>query len=398
MSTQRYIDTSFWDDAWVQELDPSEKLLYIYFLTNPLTNIAGVYKLTTRRICFDTGFNVDTIKHILDKFANAEKVFVCGEYFIIKNFPKNQKWETSSKIKEGIISILQDLPEDVFSCLDEVGYAFDLGLVKNTIISGKLRKNISGTVIKRVFEKYQNKCSLCGSQENLNIHHIKPLKEGGDNSFENLELLCQECHIKLHQPKSNINTNEEPCVPVYIQKTIPEEKNPQFLLEVYTLINNHNLNAKKKIPVSKDYFQFQCKEGRELAELCRQEKQEVIISALQNYLKVANSNTWKTGFSFSAFCRNYVEYTPEFFDMTRYVNLPKDKVKFIDDFLDRMIREKHIFREQTFLYHRKEWFAMGMPEGEELVALVNRWLEQDEADHVNYSIALENWENEDVYK
>lgn len=398
MSTQRYIDTSFWDDAWVQELDPSEKLLYIYFLTNPLTNIAGVYKLTTRRICFDTGFNVDTIKHILDKFANAEKVFVCGEYFIIKNFPKNQKWETSSKIKEGIISILQDLPEDVFSCLDEVGYAFDLGLVKNTIISGKLRKNISGTVIKRVFEKYQNKCSLCGSQENLNIHHIKPLKEGGDNSFENLELLCQECHIKLHQSKSNTNTNEEPCVPVYIQEPFKNNKSEtqQFLQECFNLITEHNQTAVHKIPVSKDFFTFiqSYKEGRELLELTKKADISDLRIALGNYLKVAKSKTWMNTFSISVFCKNYNEYTKEFFEMTKYINVPRDKVKLINEQLDKALREHLIFRQDAFIYHRKDWIAMGMPDGEELQAIVKQWEKEDEQNGVNYAYALIDWEKD----
>jgi len=46
MSTQRYISTSFWDDPWITSLDPSEKLLYLYLMTNTSTNISGVYKLS----------------------------------------------------------------------------------------------------------------------------------------------------------------------------------------------------------------------------------------------------------------------------------------------------------------------------------------------------------------
>jgi hypothetical protein len=41
-------------------------------MTSPLTNIAGVYKLSVRRICFDTGFNSDTIGHIMAKFEKAK--------------------------------------------------------------------------------------------------------------------------------------------------------------------------------------------------------------------------------------------------------------------------------------------------------------------------------------
>lgn len=125
MSTQRYIDTSFWDDTWIQELDPSEKLLYIYLLTNPLTNIAGIMELTIKRICFDTGFNSDTVGHILKKFEDAKKVYQYKSYIIIKNFPKHQHLE-NNKILHGVVSILSKLPVDVIDFLEEIDYQLDI--------------------------------------------------------------------------------------------------------------------------------------------------------------------------------------------------------------------------------------------------------------------------------
>ena len=125
MSTQRYIDTSFWDDSWVQELDPSEKLLYIYLLTNPLTNIAGVMELTVKRICFDTGFNSDTVTHILRKFEEAKKVYRFDNYIIIRNFPKHQQLKSDNVIK-GIAAILSKLPDKLLCFLEEIDYQFDI--------------------------------------------------------------------------------------------------------------------------------------------------------------------------------------------------------------------------------------------------------------------------------
>lgn len=125
MSTQRYIDTSFWDDTWIQELDPSEKLLYIYLLTNPLTNIAGIMELTIKRICFDTGFNSDTVGHILKKFEDAKKVYQYQSYIIIKNFPKHQHLE-NNRILQGVVSILSKLPADVLDYLEEIDYQLDI--------------------------------------------------------------------------------------------------------------------------------------------------------------------------------------------------------------------------------------------------------------------------------
>ena len=129
MGGQRYIDVSFYDDAWVQELDPSEKFMYMYLLTNPLTNIAGVYKITPRRMSFDTGFNVDTIKHILHKFEDAGKVYTKGEYIIIKNWCKHQKIESAngkvSNTKVGIDRVLSELSDEILVFLVQIGFCYE---------------------------------------------------------------------------------------------------------------------------------------------------------------------------------------------------------------------------------------------------------------------------------
>lgn len=125
MSTQRYISTSFWDDEWIASLDPSEKLLYLYFMTNPLTNIAGIYKITERRISFDTGFNTSTIQHIMAKFEKAEKVFRHGEWVIIPSWPKHQKVNERDNNRKGINAILRSLPDEIFALLDGCGYRYE---------------------------------------------------------------------------------------------------------------------------------------------------------------------------------------------------------------------------------------------------------------------------------
>ena len=50
MSDTRMIKTKFWDDDYISYLDSVEKLLFLYCLTNPLTNIAGIYEITLKRI------------------------------------------------------------------------------------------------------------------------------------------------------------------------------------------------------------------------------------------------------------------------------------------------------------------------------------------------------------
>jgi len=48
-------------------------------------------------------------------------------------------------------------------------------------------------------------CSLCGSEENLKIHHIIPFTDFGSHSSENLVVLCHECHKAVHRGEKRVN-------------------------------------------------------------------------------------------------------------------------------------------------------------------------------------------------
>lgn len=126
MSTQRYISTSFWDDPWISSLDPSEKFVYMYLMTNPLTNIAGVYEITIRRICFDTGYNDETIKKVLNRFQESKKAYRWNNYIILCSWPKHQKWESRSKIKDGIEKILSSFDLKLLEYLKSISYTYPI--------------------------------------------------------------------------------------------------------------------------------------------------------------------------------------------------------------------------------------------------------------------------------
>ncbi|MCK5624951.1 HNH endonuclease [Candidatus Pacearchaeota archaeon] len=75
---------------------------------------------------------------------------------------------------------------------------------KFKIFSSKKRsKQDSYKKIMKVYEELMNNCSMsdCKSGYNLETHHIQPLKQGGTDTFDNLIILCKDCHKrrKLHQ-------------------------------------------------------------------------------------------------------------------------------------------------------------------------------------------------------
>lgn len=111
MAKKRYLNTKFWVDDYVVELDPTEKLLFLYLLTNQYTNICGVYELSLASMSFDTGIEKTMIKKILMRFEADNKAVYRNGWIYIKNFIKHQ--ELNPSIKRGIEKSIKELPQNV---------------------------------------------------------------------------------------------------------------------------------------------------------------------------------------------------------------------------------------------------------------------------------------------
>jgi hypothetical protein len=109
MAKQRYINTHFWDDSYITELDPIEKLLFLYLLTNPLTNIAGAYEISLKRIAFDTGIDKDMVLKILARFEVADRIIYREGWVLILKFIKNQSF--NPKMLSGVEEIVKCCPD-----------------------------------------------------------------------------------------------------------------------------------------------------------------------------------------------------------------------------------------------------------------------------------------------
>jgi len=111
MAKQRYLNTRMWRDDYFQNLDPSEKLVFIYCLTNPDTNICGIYEIPLKIISTDTGFNREMTEEILARFEKDDKIIYRDGWIAIKNFIKHQS--LNPKIIRGIEKELPKIPEEL---------------------------------------------------------------------------------------------------------------------------------------------------------------------------------------------------------------------------------------------------------------------------------------------
>ena len=111
MKKLRSVNTRFWDDTFISELTPTSKLLFLYLLTNPLTNVLGIYEIQLKRISFDTGIGLETVKKTLKDFETLKKVFYVDGFIVLSNFIKNQSMNTN--MKTGAIKSFNELPNEL---------------------------------------------------------------------------------------------------------------------------------------------------------------------------------------------------------------------------------------------------------------------------------------------
>jgi hypothetical protein len=50
---------------------------------------------------------------------------------------------------------------------------------------------------KACFRRFASRCALCGSRDNLEVHH-RTYENFGDEKPEDLTLLCHDCHALFH--------------------------------------------------------------------------------------------------------------------------------------------------------------------------------------------------------
>jgi len=123
VAKQRMINTEFWKDEYIQDLSPSNKLLFLYLLTNESNNIAGVYKISLRTISFETGLKLDAISRGMDTLSIGHKVVYKNGWVWIVNFIKNQN--NGEKIKRGIEIALSKVPSEIVNDFGGFRYPID---------------------------------------------------------------------------------------------------------------------------------------------------------------------------------------------------------------------------------------------------------------------------------
>ena len=111
MSKLRSVATAFWSDPFIESLTPTEKLLFLYLITNEKTNMLGIYETSINKICFETGIDKNSINKSIELFESAGKIRYINNHIILLKFLKHQNFNTNMKISA--IRLFNTLPENI---------------------------------------------------------------------------------------------------------------------------------------------------------------------------------------------------------------------------------------------------------------------------------------------
>lgn len=110
MAKERIVNVRFWRDHFIMGLRPDARLLFLWAITNPATELCGAYETPLATIEAETGLRGKRIREIFDQFEAAGKMIYKDGWVIIANFAKHQHG-TSTSIKAGIERTLSYCPD-----------------------------------------------------------------------------------------------------------------------------------------------------------------------------------------------------------------------------------------------------------------------------------------------
>lgn len=117
MAEYRPVYTNFWEDSKVlDDMTPEDRYFMLYLLTNTHTNMAGCYEVSKRIISNETGYTIETVEKLLDRFENILKLVKYSKEtkeILVLNWYK-YNWTSSDKVKVRIEADIESIKCDEF--------------------------------------------------------------------------------------------------------------------------------------------------------------------------------------------------------------------------------------------------------------------------------------------
>lgn len=105
------VATKFFEDSFIQQLPPTDKLLYLYLFAGPQAEpTLGIYELSLRTMAHHTGLTEANIRDSLNRFAQAGKVHHVDDWIILKKHFKHNPLRGNQRLITGALRRFENVP------------------------------------------------------------------------------------------------------------------------------------------------------------------------------------------------------------------------------------------------------------------------------------------------
>ena len=266
---------NLWDEPFMQkeEMTTVVRILYLYIVSNALSNVAGVYKISDRRIKFDLCLPNLNLKECFSILRKMKKVYRCGDWIIIKDAPLYIRKMTKSVIKE-MDEIIYNLPDKVKEKMKHIHYRYNHLYgeplheeLQNLGKYDKIKKTKLPIEYTPLFNNFDNLFEDTKSENKLPI-----LKDGqnvggkNEKDFEEDTLQTnndEALHINVENPQKHRKDGtdngkiEQSIKDAEIRKNVELKKepigSPHTFFDLAPLANDEPLSTKKPTSTTKAF-------------------------------------------------------------------------------------------------------------------------------------------------
>ncbi|MHA1851443.1 MAG: HNH endonuclease [Candidatus Thorarchaeota archaeon] len=152
--------------------------------------------LTFALMWYNWGGQERLIYRVTERYWNQSKVLVTEQTDTLKEAITGEGDRTVSRLRYTSDKTKAELDriKDEHSKHDRSTKEYLDRIEKFQMAAAGLAPRIPDDAKQQVFVRNGGKCVRCGRQEDLHFDRVIPVKEGGDDSLGNLQLLCKNCN------------------------------------------------------------------------------------------------------------------------------------------------------------------------------------------------------------
>lgn len=192
-------------DAWeaFKESIKTSGIIEPIVVTNDMIIVSGHQRVRAAK-----ELGLSTVMVDIRKYENDDDALLS---FLMSNIDKRERYCSESKKKHLIVEIVR-----IRSVQEKEIKKFRNNKIKN------YRREIQD-LKQDIVSLHNGECDICELElgDMLEVHHILPLQNGGNNSWTNISCLCPNCHTLIHKYISileNSKANANKCVEFAINR------------------------------------------------------------------------------------------------------------------------------------------------------------------------------------